>query len=73
MRYPELAAMAHDLLSIPVSTVASESTFSIGKKVVNPWRSSLKSKIVQALVCYKDWMRARGFFKGKLMLLIIVN
>ena len=73
MRFPKLAAMARDLLSIPVSTVASGSTFSIGKKVENPWRSSLKSKIVQALVYYDDWMCARGFFKDKLMLLIIVN
>ncbi|KAL4639587.1 hypothetical protein ACB092_03G229000 [Castanea dentata] len=29
-RYPELAAMARDVLSIPVSIVASESTFSVG-------------------------------------------
>ncbi|KAH7856311.1 hypothetical protein Vadar_019948 [Vaccinium darrowii] len=34
MRYPELAKMVHDILAIPVSTVASESTFSTGRRVL---------------------------------------
>uniref|UniRef100_A0A803M604 HAT C-terminal dimerisation domain-containing protein n=1 Tax=Chenopodium quinoa TaxID=63459 RepID=A0A803M604_CHEQI len=42
--------MARDLLTIPVSTVASKSAFSIGGKIVSASRSSLKSKTIQALV-----------------------
>uniref|UniRef100_A0A803LA33 HAT C-terminal dimerisation domain-containing protein n=1 Tax=Chenopodium quinoa TaxID=63459 RepID=A0A803LA33_CHEQI len=42
---------ARDLLTIPISTVASESAFSIGGKTVSASRSSLKSKTIQALVC----------------------
>ncbi|KAH7834817.1 hypothetical protein Vadar_019998 [Vaccinium darrowii] len=59
-RYPDLAKMARDLLAIPVSTVASESTFSIGRRVISPFRSSLKPNTVQALICLQDWMRAQN-------------
>jgi hypothetical protein len=55
-RYPEVAAMARDILSIPVSTVASESTFSVGGRVIDQYRSSLKPDVVEALVCTRDWL-----------------
>ncbi|KAH1082584.1 hypothetical protein J1N35_022345 [Gossypium stocksii] len=61
VRYNELSLVARDLLAIPISTVASESAFSMGKKVITPLRSSLKPKMVQAVVCLDDWMRAKGF------------
>ena len=57
-RYPELAAMARDVLSIPVSTVASESTFSVGGQVIDQFRSALKPDVVEALVCSRDWLYA---------------
>jgi hypothetical protein len=55
-RYLEVAAMARDILSIPISTVASESTFSIGGRMIDQYRSSLKSDIVETLVCTRDWL-----------------
>ena len=58
MRYPVLSIMARDLLTIPVSTVASESAFSLGGKTISPARSALKPMTVQALVCLQDWRRA---------------
>ena len=51
--YHELAAMARDILSIPISTVALESAFSVGGKVLDQYRSSLKPDIVEAIICSK--------------------
>jgi hypothetical protein len=55
-RYPEVAAMTRDVLSIPISTVASESCFSNGGRVIDQYRSSLKPDIVETLICTKDWL-----------------
>lgn len=56
LRYPDLARMAKDILAIPLSTVASEGTFSIGGKILDKYRNCLKSDIVEALVCSRDWL-----------------
>ncbi|MBA0762845.1 hypothetical protein Gotri_012404 [Gossypium trilobum] len=50
IRYRELSFLAHDLLVIPISTVSSKSAFSMEKKVITSLRSSLKPKMVQAIV-----------------------
>ena len=36
-RYPMLSKVAKDVLAVPVSTVASESTFSTGGRIVDPF------------------------------------
>ena len=56
-RFPILSKMARDILAVPVSTVASESAFSTGGRVLDTFRSSLSPKIVQALICTQDWIR----------------
>lgn len=68
-RYHILSLMARDILAIPVTTVASESTFSAGGRVIDEYRSRLDSKTVQALLCTQDWLR--DSMEGNSLLLLI--
>uniref|UniRef100_A0A5B7AEL5 Zinc finger BED domain-containing protein RICESLEEPER 2-like n=1 Tax=Davidia involucrata TaxID=16924 RepID=A0A5B7AEL5_DAVIN len=54
-----LSIMAHDLLTLPAFTVALESAFSAGNKVLNEKRSRLTPEILDCLTCMKDWEDAR--------------
>ena len=60
MRYPILSKMARDILAIPISTVASESAFSTGGRVLDCYRSSLKPDTAEAIICLKDWTFGEG-------------
>ncbi|XP_074301063.1 zinc finger BED domain-containing protein RICESLEEPER 2-like [Silene latifolia] len=57
-RFPVLARIARDVLAMPISTVALESSFSAGGRTLDRFRSSLTPKTVQGLICAKDWIRA---------------
>lgn len=56
-RFPILAPLAHDVLAMPVSTVASESAFSTSGRILDDFRTSLTPFMLEALVCTHDWMR----------------
>jgi hypothetical protein len=41
---------------IPVSTISSESAFSLGGRILGDNRSSMTLQTLKALVCGKDWL-----------------
>jgi hypothetical protein len=58
LKYPTLRKIARDVLAILVTTVASESVFSTGGRIISPHRSRLAPSMVQALMCMQAWSRA---------------
>ncbi|XP_073041938.1 zinc finger BED domain-containing protein RICESLEEPER 3-like [Primulina eburnea] len=58
-KFPVLSTMARDILAIPITTVASEATFSAGSRVIDKYRSSLAATTVEMLMCGGDWCRKR--------------
>ncbi|KAL0361688.1 UNVERIFIED_CONTAM: putative AC transposase [Sesamum radiatum] len=65
LKYKILSIMARDLLAIPITTVASEATFSAGSRVIDKYHASLTSNTVQVLMCRGDWLRKRFGVKKK--------
>ncbi|KAF5759945.1 putative HAT dimerization domain, ribonuclease H-like superfamily [Helianthus annuus] len=50
--------MARNIFSIPITTVASKSAFSVGGRILDDYRSSLTKDMVELLVCGGDWIKA---------------
>jgi hypothetical protein len=57
-QYSILSQIVRDVRAMQVSTVASESAFSVAGRVVDPYRSRLDPEMVEALICTKDWVAA---------------
>jgi hypothetical protein len=62
-KFPVHAEIARDVLAIPLISVASESAFSTGGRIIDRFRSSLASKTVEALICCQNWLRSSPNFE----------
>ena len=58
LTYPVLSILAKDIISVPVSTVSSESAFSLAGRVIEERRRRLGSGMVEMLSLLKDWEAA---------------
>ena len=55
LTYPSLSMLAKDVLTVPVSTISSESAFSLTGRIIEERRRRLTSEMVEMLTCIKDW------------------
>jgi hypothetical protein len=58
LNYPVLSKMARDVFATPVSTVAPESAFSTGGRILDSFRSCLNPEMAEALICAQNWLMA---------------
>lgn len=58
-KYSILSTMARDVLSVPVSTVASESAFSSAKRILDDYCCNLLPETIEAIMCSHDWLQGR--------------
>ncbi|XP_058758057.1 zinc finger BED domain-containing protein RICESLEEPER 1-like [Vicia villosa] len=62
-KYPVLSKLAKDILTVPVATVASEATFNVGKRAIDPKRSYMKTKTIEMVLCGGDWVKEKYVIK----------
>ncbi|CAN0918922.1 Putative AC transposase [Linum grandiflorum] len=56
-KYPILQEIARDILAVPITSVASESSFSSRGRLLDPNRSRLHESTVEALMCTRTWLQ----------------
>ena len=59
--YPILEKITRDIIVVPVSTLASEFAFSIGRRIIDEYRSSLTPAMVEVLICTENWLQSKLF------------
>ncbi|KAK2665380.1 hypothetical protein Ddye_003954 [Dipteronia dyeriana] len=66
-KHPILAKIARDIFFILVSTVASESAFSVGGRFFSPRHRRLHPDTLEALMCIQNWIwtHIRGQWVGR--------
>ncbi|XP_072084619.1 zinc finger BED domain-containing protein RICESLEEPER 3-like [Arachis hypogaea] len=64
VRFPTLQKIARDIFAIPVSTAASESSFSTSGHIIATHRGSLHEDTVEAFICNQNWLLAAYYKRG---------
>jgi hypothetical protein len=54
LSYPVLSILARDIIYVPVSTISSESAFSLCGRIIEERRRRLAPEMVEMLLCIKD-------------------
>jgi hypothetical protein len=63
-KFSIFAQIAKDVLSIPITTIASKSACSIGGRVLDPYWSSLALRTVKAFIHLQNWLRSKLIVSG---------
>ena len=71
--YPILSILARDVLTVPVSTISSESAFSLTGRIIEERRRRLAPDMVQALALIKDWEQADAKMQHTMENLELIN
>ena len=58
LSYPILSILARDVMTVPVSTISSESAFSMTGRIIEERRRRLGPEVVEMLALIKDWEQA---------------
>ena len=58
LTYSVFSVLDKDILTVPVSTISSESTFSLTGRIIEERRRRLNPETVETLTCIKDWENA---------------
>jgi hypothetical protein len=56
LRFPTLAVLAKTILMVPMTSISSESAFSMSGRILSDYQSRLKPDTLEALVCGQDWI-----------------
>ncbi|KAL2938003.1 putative AC9 transposase [Bienertia sinuspersici] len=54
--FPVMSRIAKDVLAIPITSIAVESSFSVGGRVLTKYRSSLCTDNVEAFMTTQNWL-----------------
>ena len=49
-----MSAIAYDILAVSISMIASKSTFSADRRILNEMRSKMTNEIIEMLFYFKD-------------------
>jgi hypothetical protein len=55
-RFPELSRLACDLLSVPITTVASNSEYCTGSHFFNKYKDRILPMDVETRICTRSWL-----------------